>query len=309
MTINHSFKQNLISVNLAKRLQVPEKHIETAQVDNEDVQVYKDLKISMDKYVLHGDFYASEMDNMDVVLGYPWMESVGTININVHKKFLKLWYKKKKITLQDISINKQVESKDAEGEDVPGSAILDDEPVMIDNQIQTEAEAEKVIGVDTSEEGSVAEVILEDNEDILMDVTDVAVKVEEVETQGVDPITRLLEYVPLCEPKTKVSRDINESKTPLQTPLLLAKIVFDRLCLARVPLLKLEDWDLADNEKFPHLATKQLMHCIIDTNSAMTALELWRWLRGVDKAGLLNLIWVPHYNRTLVTVFFIKQLL
>ena len=105
------------------------------QVEDEDIQVYKDLKISMDKYVLHGDFYTSEMDNMDVVLGYPWMESVGTININVQKKFLKLWYKKKKITLQDISINKQIESKEAEAEDVPGINISDDEPLMVDNQI------------------------------------------------------------------------------------------------------------------------------------------------------------------------------
>ncbi len=88
------------------------------------------------------------------------MESVGTININVQKKFLKLWYKKKKITLQDISINKQVESKKVEAEDVTGTDISDDEPLMIDNQTQTEAAEEKVTGDDTSEEGSVAEVIL-----------------------------------------------------------------------------------------------------------------------------------------------------
>jgi len=104
--INPNCKHNFMNVNLVKKLQVPTKHIENTQVDNEDVKVYKDLKISMDKYVLHGDFYASEIDNMDVVLGYPWMESMGTININVQKKFFKLWYKKKKITLQDISINK-----------------------------------------------------------------------------------------------------------------------------------------------------------------------------------------------------------
>jgi len=90
MFINLSCKQNLINVNLAKKLQVPAKHIENTQVDHEDVQIYKDLKISMDKYVLHGDFYTSEMDNMDVVLGYPWMEYTGTININVQKKFVKL---------------------------------------------------------------------------------------------------------------------------------------------------------------------------------------------------------------------------
>jgi hypothetical protein len=143
VSINPSCKHNFINVNLAKKLQVPAKHIENTQVDDEDVQVYKDLKLSMDKYVLHGDFYASDMDNMDVVLGYPWMESVGTININVQKKFLKLWYKKKKITLQDISINKQVESMEAEAEDVPGTDISDDEPLMIDNQTQTEAEARR----------------------------------------------------------------------------------------------------------------------------------------------------------------------
>ena len=106
VSINPSCKHNFINVNLAKKLQVPAKQIENTQVDDEAVQIYKDLKLSMDKYVLHGDFYTSEMDDMDVVLGYPWMESAGTININVQKKFLKLWYKKKKITLQDISINK-----------------------------------------------------------------------------------------------------------------------------------------------------------------------------------------------------------
>ena len=53
----------------------------------------------MDKYVLHSDFEALDMGDEDIVLGYPWIESVGTINIYVKKKFLKLWCKKKKITL------------------------------------------------------------------------------------------------------------------------------------------------------------------------------------------------------------------
>jgi hypothetical protein len=49
--------------------------------------------------VLHSYFYAIDMGDVDIVLGYPWIDSMGTININVEKKFLKLWYKKKKITL------------------------------------------------------------------------------------------------------------------------------------------------------------------------------------------------------------------
>ena len=36
---------------------------------------------------------------------------MGTININAENKFLKLWYKKTKITLQDISLSKPVELK------------------------------------------------------------------------------------------------------------------------------------------------------------------------------------------------------
>ena len=58
----------------------------------------------MDKYALHSDFHAIDMDNVDIVLGYPWMQSVGTINLNIKKKFLKLWYKKNKVSLQDISL-------------------------------------------------------------------------------------------------------------------------------------------------------------------------------------------------------------
>jgi len=50
------------------------------------------------------------------------------------------------------------------------------------------------------------------------------------------------------------------------------------------------------------------MHHIIDTNTGMTALEPRKWLRGVEKVGLLNLLWVPHYNRTPVIVLVIKQL-
>jgi hypothetical protein len=98
---------NFINVKLVNRLQVLAKNVQSTQVEGENVQIFKDLKITMDKYVLHSNFYAMDMDEVDIVLGYPWMESVGTININVQKKFLKIWYKKKKITLQDVSLSKK----------------------------------------------------------------------------------------------------------------------------------------------------------------------------------------------------------
>jgi hypothetical protein len=82
---------NFINVQLVNRLQAPLKNIQITKVEGENDQIFKDLKITMDKYVLHLDFYAIDMDEVDIVLGYPWIESVGTININVQKKFLKLW--------------------------------------------------------------------------------------------------------------------------------------------------------------------------------------------------------------------------
>jgi len=36
----------------------------------------------MDRYVFHLDFHATFMDDVDTVLGYPWMDLVGVININ-----------------------------------------------------------------------------------------------------------------------------------------------------------------------------------------------------------------------------------
>jgi hypothetical protein len=48
---------------------------------------------------------------------------VGTININVQKKFLKLWYKKKKITLQDVSLSKKDGPMEARKEVITQSEV------------------------------------------------------------------------------------------------------------------------------------------------------------------------------------------
>jgi hypothetical protein len=88
VSINPSCQQNFINVQLVNRLQVPTKNIQSTQVEGDNVQVFKDLKLTMEKYVLHFDFQAIDMNDVDVILGYPWMESVGTINVNVKKRSL-----------------------------------------------------------------------------------------------------------------------------------------------------------------------------------------------------------------------------
>ena len=70
MAIHSSCKNNYINVDLTHRLKVPRNNICSTQVDGEHVQVFKDLKITMDKYALHSDFHAIDMDIVDIVLGY-----------------------------------------------------------------------------------------------------------------------------------------------------------------------------------------------------------------------------------------------
>ena len=96
----------------------------------------------------------------------------------------------------------------------------------------------------------------EESEEILVDEEDLEL---EVETQGVDPITRLPKYVPLRKGKLKVLKDIDGSKSSLQTPMFPDNIIFKGPHLGRVPMLKFEDWYLVNHEKFPYLATAKLM--------------------------------------------------
>ena len=45
---------------MARRLQVLAKHIQSLQVDGENVQVFKGFKVTMDKYVFHYSFLSLE---------------------------------------------------------------------------------------------------------------------------------------------------------------------------------------------------------------------------------------------------------
>lgn len=119
--------------------------------------------------------------------------------------------------------------------------------------------------------------------------------------------TKLPAYVPLWKGKTKVPKDLDDTKRSLQTSLLQDGIIFEGMHLGRVLSMKFEDWDLADHEKFPHLKTKNLMK--YNTMGVVTALEPQKWLRGVEKARLLNLLWVFHFHHAPIAIFIIKQLL
>lgn len=71
--------------------------------------------------------------------------------------------------------------------------------------------------------------------------------------------------------------------------------------------MKFEDWDLVDSEKFPHLETSQLMKQ--SKEGPVIALKPQKWLRSVEEAGLLHLIWIPHFHQAPIMIFVIRKLL
>jgi len=120
-------------------------------------------------------------------------------------------------------------------------------------------------------------------------------------------VTKLPKYVPPRKGKVKLPKDVDTVKSALKTPLLLNEILFEGSVLGHVPTMKFEDWDLADNEKFPHLETSQLMKQ--SKEGVVTALQPQKWLHGVEEVGLLHLLWILHFHRSLTTIFVIRQLL
>lgn len=119
--------------------------------------------------------------------------------------------------------------------------------------------------------------------------------------------TKILEYVPPQKGKHKVPKDLDATKSALQTLLLPSGILFEGSALGCVPTMKFEYWDLVESETFPHLQTKNLMK--LSKDGSVTVPELQKWLHGVEKVGILHLLWIPHFHRILITIFVIRQLL
>ena len=125
--------------------------------------------------------------------------------------------------------------------------------------------------------------------------------------QSMCSLVKFHKYVPPWKGKTKIPKDLDATKSALQTPLLLDGIVFEGLHLGCVPTMKFEDWDLTDSEKFPHLDIESLMKQSME--GPVTTLELRKLLCGVAKARLLHLLWIPHFHCAPITIFVIRQLL
>jgi len=132
---------------------------------------------------------------------------------------------------------------------------------------------------------------------------------EYIDAEGMEPIKKIPEYVPPHKGKVKVTKDPNSDKLSISTPLLPKKVPLEGLWLARILLLKMEDWDLADHARFPHLETDKYMKHVYYVKSGVTTLGTVEWICSVENSGLLNLLWVPHYHHTPINTICVRQLL
>lgn len=114
------------------------------------------------------------------------------------------------------------------------------------------------------------------------------------------PLTKLPDYIPPRKGKTKVTKDPDSNKFVISTSLLPEQVPFEGLRLTWILLVKMEDWDLAGHNRFPHLATVNYMKHVYYRDSGVTELEMLEWIHNVENSGLLNLLWVPHYHRTTI---------
>ena len=99
---------NYVSPKCANQLVIPESNIiETNFVDTIDKQYdINNLQPSIGDYTFISQFIMNSLffNDSDIVLGSPWMETLGSFILNAKNKFLTFSYKKKKITLQDVNL-------------------------------------------------------------------------------------------------------------------------------------------------------------------------------------------------------------
>lgn len=75
--------------------------------------------------------------------------------------------------------------------------------------------------------------------------------IKDIYEDEVEPITRIFPYIPLRKSTTKVPKDSDSTKFMVCTQLLPENVLFEDNLLAQIPYLKMEEWNLGDNKKFP----------------------------------------------------------
>src|SRR5713226_1225746 len=77
----------------------------------------------------------------------------------------------------------------------------------------------------------------------------------------------------------------------------------------KVDRLKYVDHDTNAQGKFPQFAPGTYLHSVRYQETSATLLEVKQWAAGLDKAGLLKMLDVPHFGCSTQVSMVVKQLL
>ena len=70
------------------------------------------LQLNVRDYMVTSKFIVSSLWSFDgdIILGLPWIKTLGTFILNAENKFLIFSYKQKRITFQDITMKSDIEA-------------------------------------------------------------------------------------------------------------------------------------------------------------------------------------------------------
>jgi hypothetical protein len=141
-------RKNHINVDLANQLMVLEPNIiENDMCLSDEKYEIKNLQLSIGDYKFIGQFNVVSMyqDSVDIILGSTWVDILGTFVFNTRRKFLTFSYKKKKITLQDVTMKSISEAPSSEDLKDISEMILQDNQKSIQKLQDRQKECDKII--------------------------------------------------------------------------------------------------------------------------------------------------------------------
>lgn len=124
-----------------------------------------------------------------------------------------------------------------------------------------------------------------------------------------EPINRLSAYIPSQKGKVKVPNDQDLGKFMIYMSLLSKEAVFEGTILAHILVLKMKGWYLSNHKKFLHFTTNKYMTKIYYEEAVFTKMEPMKWIKAVEQAGLLHMLCVPNFNRSITNTICVRQFL
>ena len=103
-------------------------------------------------------------------------------------------------------------------------------------------------------------------------------------------------YLPPIQPGVQLPR--RTKKFTLRTPSLPQGVQLVETMTGKIDQLKYADHDMNDRGKFLQFTPGKYLHSVHYLEAGTTLLEVKQWVVGLEQAGLLKMLNVPHFGRS-----------